>query len=149
MRNVFVALGERNASWWTLWGHFMKSPVAFVWEGPLLNFTFTQNRFYLWKMVFIQLPRGLPFSLCVLYVSPPWLPLSPILAFMISRTFSWIVQVLLISRQKDEPEISFYLITTKCFFSLQPEQPGSKLQRRHLSIIWDLAVYSCASLEWW
>lgn len=89
MRNVFVALGEGDRNGWTLWGYFMRNPVAFVRKEPCLPFTL--NGFFLWKIGFcMSASEGFSSVLfvCVLRVSSPWLPLALSLAFRISRTFS-------------------------------------------------------------
>lgn len=114
-------------------GLLFEKPVAFIRKDPCL--TSTLNRFFYGKLFFVHLPQKAS-VLCVLRAFPPWLSLSLILAFMISRTFSWIGQVPLVSGQKEELEINSYLIiTTCCFFFLWLKQSTSKVQRRHLSVI--------------
>lgn len=62
---MFVALGEGDHHRWTLWGYFMRHPVAFVRKEPCLPFTL--NGSSCGKLVFVCPPQkaSVQFCLCV------------------------------------------------------------------------------------
>lgn len=127
-------------------GLLYEKPSGFCVEGLSLALTFTLNCLFLWKITFSTFAPESFRSVCVCCgalamaaslshlcvhdlkdVFVYWLGLACFQVRFLLRTFLW--------RENEEPEIYFHLITTKYFFS-RPKQPTSKLQKRHLSVIW-------------